>query len=120
VALRVLSSASPTRTANFTLVDEYLSQNEDADTRAKAMHDLLKAWKRAGHDHDPGRLRGPDRHQGAERRARAIDSPYRVYAIDGKLKAKTTGICRVENDAQPGRASRCGAAWARRCSGGWA
>jgi phage terminase large subunit-like protein len=81
----------------FTLVEEYFSQNEDADVRAKGIHTALKLWEVPDSVVIPADCADPtgidDINAGLER----LDSPYRIHAIDGKLKSKTAGINRLEN-----------------------
>jgi phage terminase large subunit-like protein len=83
--------------SQFTVIDEYLSQNEDADTRAKAIDGLLRYWHVPDTILIPADCADPKGIKELNDALDRIDSRYRVYAIDGKLKAKTTGILRVES-----------------------
>jgi hypothetical protein len=79
----------------LTLVDEVFSQNEDADTRAKKMHDQLTHYGVKdiliyGDCADPDGLR--ELNQAFER----LHSPYYVIAVDMKNKNRASGIMRVE------------------------
>ena len=79
----------------LTLIDEVFSQNEDADVRAKKMHDQLQHYGVKdiliyGDCADPDGLR--ELNQAFER----LNSPYYVIAVEMKHKAKSAGIMRVE------------------------
>jgi len=81
----------------FTIVDEYFSQNEDADTRAQGIHDLLTGWKVPDSIMIPADCADPKGIEELNEAFERIGSPYRVFAIEGELKKRTTGIARVEN-----------------------
>jgi hypothetical protein len=81
---------------NFLLVDEYFSQNEDVTVRALAMHKLLKSWK-VREIAIPADCADPKGIDDLNEALDLLDSPYRVYAIDGALKKVQAGISRVEN-----------------------
>jgi len=80
----------------LTLVDEVFSQNESADQRAKKIHDQLTGhgvreisiW---GECADPEELRAIN--EAFER----LDSPFRFYPVEAKLKNRKQGITRVES-----------------------
>lgn len=81
----------------FLLVDEYLSQNEDVDTRAKAMHQLLRSWRVPDSIMIPADCADPVGIKELNEAFDRIQSPYRVYPIDGALKRKQAGIDRLES-----------------------
>lgn len=83
--------------ANFLLVDEYLSQNEDVDTRAKEMHKRLRAWKVPDTIQITGDCADPEGIRELNEAFERINSPYRVYPIEGNLKKKEAGIARLES-----------------------
>lgn len=82
---------------NFLLVDEYFSQNEDAHTRAKGIHAILRKWMVPDTISIPADCADPEGIQEINTELEAIGSPYRIYPVDGEKKAKTAGIARVEN-----------------------
>lgn len=82
---------------NFLLVDEYFSQNQDVDTRAAAMHALLKKWRVPDTIAIPADCADPKGIQELNEAFDRINSPYRVYAIDAELKKRQAGIDRVES-----------------------
>jgi phage terminase large subunit-like protein len=82
---------------NFLIVDEYFSQNEDVDVRAKAMHALLKSWKVPDSISIPADCADPKGIKELNEALERLHSPYHVYPIDGKLKKVTAGIARVES-----------------------
>lgn len=81
----------------YRLVDEYFSQNEGADVRAKGIHDMLKLWDVPDSIVIPADCADPGGIDTINTELERIVSPYRLHAIDGALKSKTTGISRVEN-----------------------
>ena len=89
--------------ANFLLIDEYFSQNEDVDVRAKAMHALVvKLWRiPAGEARNaisiPADCADPVGIKELNEAFERIDSPLRVYAIEAPLKNVKAGISRVES-----------------------
>lgn len=85
------------RDGNFLIVDEYFSQRDDATERAKGIHDLLKSWRVPDTISIPADCADPKGIKELNAAFEAMESPYRVYAIPGELKAKTTGIARVES-----------------------
>ena len=81
----------------FTLVDEYFSQNEDVDTRAKGMDAKLKHWRIPDTISIPADCADPKGIEDLNAALERCSSKYSVFAIEGELKAKTAGISRVEN-----------------------
>lgn len=83
--------------ANFLVVDEYFSQNEDAHTRAKGIDAILKKWKVPDTISIPADCADPAGIKELNDELEKIGSPYSTYAVNGSFKAKTAGISRVEN-----------------------
>lgn len=80
----------------LTMVDEVFSQNEDADTRAKRIHDQLKSYGVRsiaiyGDCADPDGLL--ELTQAFER----LNSPYTVLPVEMVKKSRSAGILRVES-----------------------
>lgn len=80
----------------LTMVDEVFSQNEDADTRAKRIHDQLKSYGVRtiliyGDCADPDGLL--ELNQALER----LNSPYAVLPVEMVKKSRSAGILRVES-----------------------
>jgi phage terminase large subunit-like protein len=78
------------------IVDEYFEQTGDVDVRAKGMHDLLRSY-RVVDISIPADCADPNGIRELNEAFERIGSPYRVYAIDGNLKARQAGISRVES-----------------------
>lgn len=84
------------RDGELTLIDEVFSQNETADARARKIHDQLKRYGVReisiwGECADPQEI---EEINGAFER---IDSPFRFWPVDMKLKNRKKGITRVES-----------------------
>lgn len=80
----------------LTIVDEMFSQNEDAPTRAKKIHEQLQFYGVQDIDiwadcADPDGLL--ELNQALER----LKSPYQIMPVDPKLKAVIAGITRLES-----------------------
>lgn len=80
----------------LTMIDEVFSQNEDADTRAKRIHDQLKSYGVRsiaiyGDCADPDGLL--ELNQAFER----LGSPYTVLPVEMVKKSRSAGILRVES-----------------------
>jgi hypothetical protein len=81
----------------LTIVGEIFSQNEDVDTRAKAIHDMLSSY---GVPADAViRADNADPQMIAELNAalERLSSPYLIAGVEARAKIKNAGILRVES-----------------------
>jgi phage terminase large subunit-like protein len=78
-------------------VEEYFSQNESADVRAKAIDTLLRKHKVPESIIIRADCADPDGIKQLNDALERISSPYYVFAVDGKLKGRSAGILRVES-----------------------
>jgi phage terminase large subunit-like protein len=79
------------------LLEEYFSQNETADVRAKAIHELLTRHKVPESIIIRADCADPDGIKELNDAFARLGSPYYVFAVDAKLKARSAGIMRVES-----------------------
>lgn len=81
----------------FMIIDEYFSQNEDTDTRAKGIHDLLVKWRVPESVMIRADLADPkmiaDLNTALDRKG----SPYMIGAVEARNKVIKSGIDRIEN-----------------------
>lgn len=84
----------------LTMIDEVFSQNEDADTRARRIHTQLTTYG-VGRDGREiliyGDCADPDGLLELNQALERIDSPFRVMAVEAKLKSRQAGVMRVES-----------------------
>jgi phage terminase large subunit-like protein len=81
----------------FTLLDEYFSQNEDADTRAKGIDAMLKRWRVPSGMVIPADCADPEGINELNDALERVGSKHSVYAIPGELKKRAAGISRLES-----------------------
>lgn len=81
----------------FMLVDEYFSQNQSSDIRAEGMTALMKLWRVPDTIMIPADCADPAGIRELNESFERINSPYRVYSIDGTFKDRKAGILRLEN-----------------------
>jgi hypothetical protein len=79
--------------ANFTAGRRVLQPERGRAHASEGMHALLRKWRVPDSIIDPGRLRRSRRHRELNDASKQLGSPYRVYAIDGELKAKVPASC---------------------------
>jgi phage terminase large subunit-like protein len=85
------------RIGRMHIVEEYFSQREDLDTRAKAIHDLLTRLGAPKGTPIWGDCANPTDVLELNRCFSRISSPYRVTGVAAENKIRKTAVQRVEN-----------------------
>lgn len=85
------------RDGTAVFVEEYFSQNQSPDVRAKAIDTLLRKHKVPESIIIRADMADKDAITQLNAALERIDSPYYVFPVDAKLKARSAGIMRVES-----------------------
>ena len=84
-------------TGRLHIVQEYFSQKETLETRAKKIHALLDRYGAPGNTKLWGDAANPTDIAELNKELKRIGSPYRVRAVRGEHKARSTGVTLLNN-----------------------